>query len=187
MSDIPAVVNGDKPEPKRRGAYQVSARLQRALTLLASGEAKTQEAAATAAGLTRRALQLALKRPSVRTYMRDEIMMVLGVSAMRAAKRMDELLTSSNEMVSFQASRFALATGAGVAPPDRSAPLVSLNMQGSGYVIDLRPRAERSEPVSPADAAHLTEAGGVLRGTRRAAPVIEGETVEIDERASAND
>jgi hypothetical protein len=40
-------------------------------------------------GMTRRALQLALKRPAVRTHMQDEILTALGVSAMRAAKRMD--------------------------------------------------------------------------------------------------
>jgi hypothetical protein len=45
----------------------------------------------------RRGLALALKRSSVRAYMRDEILGTLGLTAMRAARRMDELLTSSSD------------------------------------------------------------------------------------------
>jgi hypothetical protein len=58
--------------------------------------------------------------------MREMIIESLGISAMRAAKRMDELLHSSNEMVSFHASRYALATGANVQPP--STPSTQVNI-----------------------------------------------------------
>jgi hypothetical protein len=111
MAEVPAVVD-EKAEGKRRGHYQVSARLAKVLTLLASGEAKTQVEACEAAGMTPRALQLAMKKPSVRAYLQQVVMTSLGLSAAKAAKRMDELLHSSNEMVSFNASRFALGAGA---------------------------------------------------------------------------
>jgi hypothetical protein len=50
-------------EAKRRGEYRLSAKLQKTLMLLASGEAKTQLQACAMAGLTSRGLQKALKRP----------------------------------------------------------------------------------------------------------------------------
>jgi hypothetical protein len=83
----PGVPDETPEAKKRRGAYVVSVRLQRALTMLATGEAKTQKDACEAAGMTPRALSLALKRPSVREYMRTEILASLGVSASRAAHR----------------------------------------------------------------------------------------------------
>src|SRR5262245_26878668 len=127
-----------------RGNYAVSAGIKRALTLLASGAAKTQGEACATAGVTTRALQLAMKRPSTKTWLQSEIMSALGISALKAAKRMDELLHSSNEMVGFQASRFALATGAGVAPPERSGATVSVNIGvAAGYILDL------TEPGGP--------------------------------------
>ena len=53
---------------------------------------------------------------------------------------MDELLHSPNEMVGFQASRFALAVGAGIQPPAR--PSTTVNVLGGGLLIDLRADGE---------------------------------------------
>jgi hypothetical protein len=140
VSEIPARVENGNREPKSRGHYQISARLQRALMLLASGKAKTQHEACKGAGLTPRALQLAMKRPTVQAYMRGAIIESLGISAMRAAKRIDDLLYSDNEMVSFQASRYALATGANIQPSSAPSTQVNIGIGGdlrAGYIIDL--------------------------------------------------
>ena len=121
-----------------RGNYRVGARLQRALLLLASGEAKTQDAACATAGLTPRALQKALKRPNVQSWMREQIMTSLGLSAMRASRRMDELLRSPNEMVSFRSAAYSLAVGANIAPPERSNVAVNVALDvRAGFVIDI--------------------------------------------------
>ena len=152
MSQIPAGVEKGNREPKSRGHYQISARLQRALLALASGRAKTQHEACKEAGMTPRALQLALRRPNVQVYMREMIIESVGISAMRAAKRMDELLHSGNEMVSFQASRYALATGANIQPPSAPSTQVNIGIEGdlkAGYVIDLSGPDASSSTLGP--------------------------------------
>jgi hypothetical protein len=155
-------------ERKQRGAYAVSARLAKVLTLLASG--KTQLEACAAVGFTPRALQFALKKQSVKTYMQQVVMRELGLTGMRAAKRIAELLHSSNEMVAFNASRYALATGLQIAPPDQRGPLVAVNVDASpGFVIDLHERDDGGVTH-----VSLGPAGGMLgMGRRTAAPPID--------------
>ncbi len=154
-------------ERKRRGNYAVSARLAKVLTLLVSGECKTQKGACAAAGYTPRALQAALRKSSVKSYMQEVVMTSLGVSAMKAAKRIDDLLHSPNEMVAFNSSRYALATGLQIAPPERSGATVNVGIVGAGFILDLR------EDVS----APLPRPPGL---------VIEGEAVELEPRPPAS-
>jgi hypothetical protein len=157
----------------------LAVRLQRALTLLA-GECKTQKEACATAGMTQRALQKALKRPSVRAYMREEILASLGVSASRAARRLHELIDQGdNAMASYHASKFALAVGAGVSPRDERPPL-NVNVGVSvGYVIDT---SRRRRPIDPdvVDRSEVSPVGGVVRS--RPLPVViegEGSAVEV--------
>jgi hypothetical protein len=75
-----------KAERSKRGSYRVSARLQRALLLLASGEAASIKDAAAAVGMTREAISKALKKVSVQTFMREQIMASLNISAMKGCK-----------------------------------------------------------------------------------------------------
>lgn len=171
-----------KAERSKRGSYRVSARLQRALLLLASGEAASIKDAAAAVGMTREAISKALKKVSVQTFMREQIMASLNISAMKAAKRMDELLHSPNEMVGFQASRFALAVGADIQPPAR--PSTTVNVLGGGLLIDLRADGERAAPASDADLRLLGPAGGTLMGATRPAPrLIEAEVLPAISKA----
>jgi hypothetical protein len=161
-------------ERKPRGAYAVSARLAKVLTLLASG--KTQLEACAAVGFTPRALQFALKKQSVKTYMQEVVMHSLGLTAMKAAKRIDELLNSPNEMVAFHSSRYALATGLQIQPPEaRSGPVVNIGvMAAAGYVLDLR-EPEDTRPLPASNVVRLVAAS--------ASPVIECQAVTIDEDA----
>jgi hypothetical protein len=186
--DVPTVSN-PKPEPKRRGNYAISSRLQQALLLLTSSECRTQREACDRVGMSVRNLQLALRRPSVQAFMKETIMQSLGISAMRAAKRLDELLHSSNEMVSFQASRYALGVGANVVMPAAPHTAVQVNIgQPSGYILDLRTPAEMVAPLTPEDrgaldaVAERRSAGAVLNGSRGESPQLEGVTEPIDEQ-----
>jgi hypothetical protein len=141
-----------------RGEYSPGPRLRVAIEAIACGEAKTVSAAAAKAGMTREGLSKALQRPGVKEYMREVIRETLGVGATRAARRMVELVESENAMAGVAASRFLLATGAGVVPPSPPAVHVSVTNQAVGYVIDLSGR-----PVRPA-----------------AGPVIEGEAEVVE-------
>jgi hypothetical protein len=179
MADPDDQLPAEQPrEKKRRGNYGISPRLAKTLVLLASGEAKTQVDACEVTGLTTRALQKALRRPNVKQYMIDHIQSTLAIGATRAANKMCALLDSDNSMVSFRAAAYTLATGAGVAPPERPGTTVNiLNAGAAGYLIDLRDDHE-----SPADGVtHLSlgPAGGVLEGPRVLPPLIEGEAKDV--------
>ena len=184
-------LSSETESKKKRGEYAVSPRLQRALAAYASGAAKTQEEAAAVGGLSLRALQRGLKRQNVREHIQAMVRETLTSAAPRAAHRMTELLASSNEMVGFRASQFVLATGAGTVMPNANSPGVNVNVSNTtqvGFLIDLRPPAEKGEPISEEDLAALSPVGGVLLGSRRDAPaVIEGTTADVttgsDERA----
>jgi hypothetical protein len=147
-------------EPKRR-EYAVSARVRKALTLLASGEASTQVQACEMASLTPRALAKALKRDSVKQLLQNEIRETLGLSATRAAQKMRALIDSPNQMTAFRASAYSLAVGAGVQPP--AAPSTTVNIlnaaSATGYLIDLT-----SGPAGFADAdlSQISSVGGIL-------------------------
>jgi hypothetical protein len=154
--------------------YGISPRLARTLVLLASGEQKTQIAACAVTGLTTRALQKALRRPNVKQYMIDHIQATLAISATRAATKMRELLDSENGMVSFRAAAYSLATGAGIAPPERPSTTVNiLNAGGAGYVLDLRDEDERADVVTHVS---LNAAGGVLGVRQPLAPPMKDAT-----------
>jgi hypothetical protein len=102
--------------------------------------------------LTPRALLKALKRPNVKQYMQDVVIKSLGLTAMKASKRIGELLHSPNEMVAFNSSRFALAAGLSIAPPERSGANVNVNigLVQAGYILDLREDVGEPLPRAPA-------------------------------------
>lgn len=162
------IFQAEKPA-KTRGPYRVSARLARCLELLASGTCRTQLEACAQAGMTPRALQLAMKRESVREHLQTSIRQSLGLSAQRAARRMHELIDSENAMAAFRASSFALSAGAGVVAPNANSPGISLNVtQNVGYLIDLRPQQPGPRGggalIDEASDAHISAVGGVLLG-----------------------
>lgn len=147
--------------PVPRGPYTVSARLSRVLTLLASGESKTQSDACAKAGMTQRALQKALKKPHVRAHLQSEIHQSLGITALRASRRIAELVEQDeNKVAALRASTFALATGANVTPPQARAVAVDVTSNVSvGYVIELRSHdARESEYVE-----EISSVGGIIR------------------------
>jgi hypothetical protein len=157
---------------KREYRKGVSVRLQRALEALASGSARTITAAAERAGLTREAVQQALRKPHVQQHVKQMIQESLGTSALRATLRMRELMEDSqNSMTAYQASKFLLGVGAGVVAP--SPPAVAVNIHSNapvGYVIDLGGGDRRVPEPAPG-------------------PVIEGEAevVSLDDRRAADD
>jgi hypothetical protein len=118
-------------------AKSVSPLVMAAIELLATRECTTKTDAAARVGMTREGLSKALKKPHVIAYMQQRIVEGLGLSAVRAERRVAEIMENdSNLMAAFNATRFALAVGAGIRAEQSQAP-VNVNV-AVGYVIKLK-------------------------------------------------
>jgi hypothetical protein len=96
-----------QPEPKRR----VPPRVRDAVNELVYGPAKTITAAAEKVGLSRERLSRALSEPYIAEYLRTRAARVVGLASGRAAARLAELVDSTSEHVSFDASKAARTVG----------------------------------------------------------------------------
>ena len=153
--------------------YRMSARLLRALEALASGGVDTLGQAAEIAGMSERAVRYAIKKENVRAWLREHVATTFATGQLAASRTMLGLLRSENSMSQFRAAAWIFGVN-GVSPIDNRGPLVSLNMHGSGYLVDLRPKDERDGPLTEADRQALSTAGGTLLGSMRDGSVVEG-------------
>lgn len=137
-------------------APRITKRLEAALTALVDGRATTCAEAADAAGLSRRAVEMALKKPHVEQWIETRIRSGFRTtSIIAAARRMNSLIGAKSEYIQFEASRHVLAL-AGVKPsadasPGRGGLVVNLHLAGThqsalldalaggGRVIDAKP------------------------------------------------
>lgn len=120
--------------PRRR---PISKRLRRAIKLIATGQARQGDAAAKA-GLNESYLSRAMKRPDVQTLRDDLTREALARASLRGSYRLEQLIDSDSDHVSFDASRHALAI-AGYKPADTPTIVNNNMMVLSGYVVDLSP------------------------------------------------
>jgi hypothetical protein len=141
----------------------------KALEALSSGAAETLSQAAQAAGLTERAVRYGLQKENVRAWLREHVQSTFSAGQLAASRTMLGLLRSENGMSQFRAASWIMGVN-GVAPSDNRGPLVQIGISNAGYIMDLRPAEERGKPIAQEDLAHITEAGGVLLGSRRTAP-----------------
>lgn len=122
----------------------ISNKLDHALHLHAL-EGLSQEEAATRAGITRQALNAALKRPHVVERRKEIWQDYLAAEGVKSVKRMSELRDQNeNKTVALDAS-VKLAALAGISPPDRRGP--SGTGGGPGVMIVIRRRADRGVDV----------------------------------------
>jgi hypothetical protein len=140
---LAAVKAGPPVEPIDK-ALRISAKVRRAIELLATGKCKTQIDAAEAVGLTRETLCRSLAKPHIIEHLRQRAVRTIAMAAGRAAEVKVELLDGTDSMVRDRSSTFILAT-AGIGP--QPAGSINLNVEiKAGYVIDLtddpRPGAE---------------------------------------------
>jgi hypothetical protein len=172
------LVDGRAKRPRRKGSYKISGRMLVALEALASGGASSLREAAEVSGLTERALQYAVRKESVRSWLREHVRTQLALGQLPAVKTMLSLLRSENSMSQFRSASWLMAVN-GVAPP--SAPTVAVNIgPATGYLVDLRKDADRDSPLTERDQAEVDAvrsgqaAGAVLLGARgEGGPVIE--------------
>ena len=116
--------------------------------------------------MTQRALQKALKKPNVRAHLQTEIQQSLGITALRACRRIAELVDQDeNKVAAFRASTFALATGASVLPPPP--PAVAVHVSSNvcvGYVIDLH----QDDTPEGQYVGKIGSVGGIVAGAKQA-------------------
>jgi hypothetical protein len=126
----------DPPAPETiNKALRITAKVRRAVELMASGKCKTIVEAAEQVGLARESLGRALAKPHVIEHMRNRAIRTIAQAAGRAAEVKAELLDSPDSMARDRSSTFILGT-AGIGPA--TAPNLSINVEmKAGWVIDL--------------------------------------------------
>jgi hypothetical protein len=131
---LAAVKAGPPAEPLDK-QLRITARVRRAVDLMATGECKLIKDAAEKVGLARESLGRALAKPHVIEHMRQRAIRTIAQAAGRAAEVKAELLDCGDSMARDSASSFILGT-AGIGPA--TAPSLSINLEmRAGYVIDL--------------------------------------------------
>jgi hypothetical protein len=153
---LAAVKAGPPAEPPDK-QLRITARVRRAVELIATGKCKTIVEAAEQVGLARESLSRALAKPHVIEHMRQRAIRTIAQAAGRAAEVKAELLDCGDSMARERASTFVLGT-AGIGPA--TAPSLSINLEmKAGYVIDLSGNGYR-ERVAAARAPADIDADG---------------------------
>src|SRR4051794_13130761 len=112
---------GGKPKP-------VSPRIAEVVRLLVTGACTTQKAAAERTGLHPNHVSRALKEPHVRAFMEAQAREAVTTGTMRASARLVELLDSSSEHVSFEATKHVLGI-AGIRPAAQAQVSVNIDVR----------------------------------------------------------
>jgi hypothetical protein len=148
---LAAIKNPPAPETINK-ALRITAKVRRAVELMASGKCKTIVEAAEQVGLARESLGRALAKPHVIEHMRQRAIRTIAQAAGRAAEVKTELLDCGDSMARDKASTFILGT-AGIGPA--TAPNLSINLEmKAGYVIDLSGNGYRERVAAAAAADH---------------------------------
>lgn len=141
-----ALAEPSKP-PKPASKHRISPKLAQAIDLLLTGACKYQKDAAARVGLDVSYLSRALAKGHVRVFYERRARETIAQGTIRGTARLIALMDASSEHVSLDAVKHTLSI-AGIAPPDRSQPLVNIAIS-PGYVVKLR----------HADASHAVASG----------------------------
>lgn len=124
---------------------RISRKLRRVLDLLVSGECRTIKAAAMQAGLNADYVRRAIKSPPVMRLVDARIRANLAAATLRGSERLAELVDSSSQKTSLEATLAALRVG-GYYAPDNPSVAMSVNVGNApGYVINLERATEHVE------------------------------------------
>jgi hypothetical protein len=143
--------------PKPDKPLRISKALRQALNLLASGECKTQKAAAERAGLSEQHMSRMLNRAEIQVFIAQRARKTIAQGVLRASARVIELVDASSEHVSLDASKHILAIE-GIKPVEQGTNINITNNIAPGYVIDMRdPRDAATIDVTPRPIANGTD------------------------------
>jgi hypothetical protein len=130
-----AAVNAGPPAVVPDKHLRITARVRRAIDLMATGQSKTITETAEKVGMARESLGRALAKPHVVEHMRLRALRTIQMAAGRAAEVKAELLDCGDSVARDRASTFVLGT-AGIGPA--TAPALGVNPEiRAGYVIIL--------------------------------------------------
>jgi hypothetical protein len=168
----PPAVPATARQPKPR---LIPRKVRQAIELIVTGVCKTKQAAADRVGMPRETLSRWLHKPSGAEALRARAAHEVASSAGRAAARLNQLIDSTSQKVSLEATKYSLGV-AGIKPASEPTS-VNVGVQVAGYVIDLRDRADRG-PL-PAVTIEDGAAGAVVVDSEASAPkAIDAEPVE---------
>jgi hypothetical protein len=143
------------PQPKPR---PVPKKVRQAIQMMVQGNCRTWAAAAQRVGCARETMYRYFKRPECRQALRDAVERSVLMAGGRASARLTQLLDSSSQRTSLDATRLALQA-LGVVGNGQNNVSVNVGVElRAGYVIDLRERDDRSPLPKIAEG----EAGAVI-------------------------
>jgi hypothetical protein len=116
---------------------KLSRKMREAIELYSSGECRTWRAAAVRVGLSQEHVSRTIARPEVRAFLRERAARVISGALPRAAARLVELVDDGSAKVSLDAAKHVLGIDGLRPPAATSGPVVSINMDAPGYLIDL--------------------------------------------------
>jgi hypothetical protein len=138
-------VPATNPQPQPR---PIPKRVREAIKLYTEGHAKTWALAADKGKISREHLSRCLGKPHIAAYLRNRAAHVVAMGVGRAAPRLNQLMDSPSQKVALDAVKFSLGT-AGIKPTSDAAN-VNVSVR-SGYIIDLRDRASKNDPLPQID------------------------------------
>ena len=152
----PAPVPTTAPEPKRR---LIPRPVRDAIELIATGRAKTIEAAAQRIGWERSRLSKWLSRPECIAAAKERAAKAVAVGALRSGARLGELVESESAKVAMEATKFSLQA-AGIGPATAAPVNVNVEVR-AGWVIDLS-EPDRPMKIVTGEAKPIESAGSVI-------------------------
>ena len=128
MTTVPAEQKASKPRRDKSAPHQVTGKLKTACDFMIygneAGEPLEYDEAAMAAGLTVRAMRMALEKPHVRAYLRQQRAILIAsfhsTNPLHIARMRDQ---STNQMVRLQAARAIEDMGGEAAATDGRRPM----------------------------------------------------------------
>jgi hypothetical protein len=133
------------PQPTKR--VRINPALRKALQLLATGECKTQRAAAARSGMSEFQLSRRLAEPQIQALIARESRKTIASAQLRASHRLVELIDANSEHVAAQVSERIL-TSEGILKSDQHAIAVNVDVK-AGFILDLREEPHRTIEHAP--------------------------------------
>jgi hypothetical protein len=128
------------PAPQATKRVRINPALRKALQLLATGECKTQRAAAARSGMSEFQLSRRLAEPQIQALIARESRKTIASAQLRASNRLVELIDAKSEHVAAQVSERIL-TSEGILKSDQGSNIaVNVDIR-AGYVIKLNGQA----------------------------------------------
>lgn len=164
-TDLAPVAPQPVAKPRKPAkAPRISPTLKEAINLLATGECKTQKAAAARVGVSDAYLCTQLKKPHIQAFLAQQAAGNISRGVLRASARYVQLIDAESEHVAARVSERFLEHGGIIKPQQPGGVNVSINNSiAAGYVVDLTPTIDASvNPQSTQDGRNASLINGAV-------------------------